>query len=179
MLEDYEKKMVLLLDNELSVEEALDVLQQIEKSEELKLRWNRYNITSSALKSNIFPVTDLTSQLSKRLESEPSILASQHKKSSSYKGRMVAAALAASIALITVISMSNFEKPSLSDSAKPTVVVKSPPPSIDPQLATDSEPPALDPRFNRYLFTHNESTYETGTQGILPYARVVSYEMSR
>jgi len=179
MLEDYEKKMALLLDNELSVREALDVLQQIEKSEQLKLKWNRYNISSSALKSNIFPVVDLTSQLSKRLESEPAILVTQHKKASSYKGKMIAAALAASVALVTVITMSKFEEPSLIDNAIPTVAVKSPPPSIDPLLAIDSESPTLNPRFNRYLFTHNESTYETGMQGILPYARVVSYDMSR
>lgn len=179
MLENYEEKMALLLDNELSVEESVDMLQQIEKSEELKLKWNRYNLTSSALKSNIYPVVDLTSRMSERLESEPTIMVSQRKKPSSYKGRVIAAALAASVTLVTVITMSNFEKPSFSKSTVPKVAVKSPTPSIDPPITIDSESPALNPRFNRYLFTHNESTYETGMQGILPYARVVSYEMSR
>ena len=180
MLEDYEKKMSLLLDNELGVEEALDVLQQIEKSEELQLKWNRYNIGSSILKANIFPVTDLTSQLSQRLESEPIILMPQSLKPRLRRAKTITvAALAASVAAITVITIPKLEQSPVNESAVPTTVAKSPSPPIAPLPVVDSETTPMNPRFNRYLVSHSESTYKTGMQGILPYARVVSYEMSR
>ena len=99
------------------------------------------------------------------------------------RGRNIPAtvmALAASVVGVAIFSWSNFAT-KLESPLKSTVAartVESPAAVQKVQLAKVPEAIEVPKRLNDYLITHDESTYSSGTQTMLPYARVVSYSSS-
>lgn len=176
MQEDINLKLSMLLDNELKSKEALQLLEQIQNDSELERKWNRLNITSLAIrsKSKVLHQADFISRVSQAIESEPVDinLPPIHKTSSVNKS--VIWALAASIAFMMFIGYKLLP----TEAAKPEAVVATTEletGSVDIPITAANINPVNDLIFDDYLMTHNETSYSTGTQGLLPYARVVGY----
>lgn len=163
----------MLLDDELSSEDALRLLERIEKDDELKDCWNRYNALALALKSEYYvKIEDAFLQtISGKIKQEPTILPPRRQVLGVlYSGW---AAIAASILIVVVIIIGNL--PEKLDSSKQMVAENEYPVPASKQKAAPAEAALPDPRFQDYLEAHNESSYATVTPSLLPYARVVTY----
>jgi len=171
--DDLKQELSLLLDGELSKSDSLALLSRIERDAELSRQWHRYNLVSEAMRSGkILPVDDrFVDRVRDALADEPAILAPRPEKHR-YRERTVTAALAASLAAVAV-----FVGKSISEYSP----VRGP--ELLAQQTALAEPEdarsAVDPHFRDYLVTHSETAYLTGSPGMLPYARVVTYDFSR
>ncbi len=190
MQEDLDIKISMLLDDELASEEAMKIFNRIRNESALRAKWIRYNIASCAFKekSTIFTDTGFFDRVSRALEHEAQIAGpSPDRRKKLLLNPAFATALAASVTLVAVIVWSAI--PSLpgapdnrsnqSNQSNQSALVASTQSKVAapglPAKLKPTERPALPRRFNDYLITHNESTYTTGAQTMMPYARVISY----
>ncbi len=173
--------MSMLVDDELDSEEALQVLSQIRNNPELREKWNRYQSMSYSLRhdSVVLPKPTFFDAVNQALESEATVIGPMIANEKRVQNiPAVVLALAASVVGVAIFSWSNFAT-NLETPLKSTVAaqtVESPATVQKVQLAKAPEVPE---RLNDYLITHDESTYSSGTQSMLPYARVVSYSSSK
>jgi len=191
MQEDLDIKISMLLDDELASEEALKIFNRIRNESALRAKWVRYNIASCACKEKSMLLTDFSffDRVSKALELEPAIVAPKP-KARKMPPRIpgFSLALAASAAVVAVVVWSGMVE--LRDSPENkfnrnalavSTPIRSPSPSIQaparllPAKLNPGHKQTLPKRLNDYLITHNESTYTTGAQTMMPYARVISY----
>lgn len=187
MQEDADIKISMLLDGELKSREALNILNRIRNESLVRAKWMRYNVVSCALKekAKVFPDTGFCDRVSKALEQEVLFVAAKTSlRKFPLRNPLIATALAASIAAIGVMVWTGFPySPSPSDSRSNQAGLFLSSQSGNARvLPSKSEPahrPALPNRLNDYLITHNESTYTTGTQTMMPYAQVISYRYDR
>lgn len=191
MQEDPDIKISMLLDDELASEEALKIFNRIRNESALRAKWIRYHIISCACKEKSSIMTDagFFDRVSKALEQEPTVIAPKLNTARKLsKIPVFSLALAASVALVSVIlwsgivglpenaptNVTNGDRLALSNPA----LNSSPPIKTSARLQPARLPAQkqiLPKRFNDYLITHNESTYTSGAQTMMPYARVISY----
>lgn len=172
MRKNIEEKISMLVDDELSSQEAIALLEKIGKDQQLQELWYRYNKISLILKSEgcVRVDSQFPNRVKENIELVPTVLLA---KSRYYRTRKWAFALAASAAFVAVLFwLQIFSKSQIP--VEPMLVAQPSLPSIEaPDLAGQYQ--ELDSRLSDYLVTHTESAYSAGMQGMLPYARVVSY----
>jgi negative regulator of sigma E activity len=190
MQEELDIKISMLLDDELESKEALKVFGQIRNDSELRSKWLRYNAVSCVLKGKplILPDEGFLNRISRALDQEalPGKAVVLPRKSPVHK-LPVALAIAASLTVAAVIMWSglpdfpdNFLRPSNQLSIVKHSSPEVPAPAAPVQAQSEpSDTGALPQRLTDYLITHNESTYSTGSQAVMPYARVISYSYDR
>jgi sigma-E factor negative regulatory protein RseA len=170
--DDLKQKLSLLLDGELSKNDSLALMSRIEQDAELRKQWHRYSLVSQVMQSGkILPVDErFVDKVRNALVNEPAILAPRPEKHR-YREKTITAALAASLAVVGVLVGKSISEYS---------------PVRGPELLAQtelSEPDDTrltgDPQFQDYLVTHSETAYLAGAPGMLPYARLVTYDFSR
>ncbi|MGH8474159.1 MAG: RseA family anti-sigma factor [Methylococcales bacterium] len=196
MQEDLDIKISMLMDDELACKEALKIFNRIRNESVFRAKWIRYNIASCACKAQSMILTDFNffDRVSKALEQEPAIVAPKSRASKKLaRISSVSLALAASAAVVAVIIWSGMaglpgsSPPNTSDRNALAVSTPIEAPSAPIQAPAPWLPAKLDSahkqnfpkRLNDYLITHNESTYTTGAQTMMPYARVISYSKDK
>jgi sigma-E factor negative regulatory protein RseA len=96
-------------------------------------------------------------------------------------------AVAASVALVAVLSVNSLRKDTPEPAAAPALASAGPAASPEAVVARVSDSPGeqwdrLDPRIDKrlsgYLVNHNEYAASRGVQGVMPYVRIVGYDTS-
>lgn len=165
------ERISMLLDEELSVEESLGLLERIENDPELATNWRRYCIISETIRdgNGLLPDDSFVSRVSAAIAQEPTVLAPRANRQNG-RERVVTAALAASLAVVAVLvgkSLNDYSPVRGPDFLAHTGFVES-----------NVESP-LEPDFRDYLVTHYETAYLAGVNGMLPSIRLLSYEPNR
>ncbi|HYE36535.1 sigma-E factor negative regulatory protein [Methylocaldum sp.] len=170
--DDLKQKLSLLLDGELSKSDSLALMSRVEGDAELRKQWHRYRLISELMRSEKTLLVDdsFVDRVRDALASEPTILAPRSGKHR-YREKAVTAALAASLAIVAVLVGKSISEYS---------------PVRGPELLAQTELTGAgnarsggDPQFQDYLVMHNETAYLVGAPGVLPYARLVTYDSSR
>lgn len=178
MHEDLNQKISQFLDNELSADDSLRLLQKVQQHAELKDKMDRYATISHALKTDLFlsPRPDFVDRLSQKIDHEPVYMLSRQKP---FKRSYKVSALAASIAIIAVVASQGMNyrveqqyqassigggQPQLPEQSSGTVVY----------LDQTKQYP-VNTRFNDYLQAHNDSVYTNGEVNFQPFASVTVY----
>ncbi|MGR9105720.1 MAG: sigma-E factor negative regulatory protein [Gammaproteobacteria bacterium] len=189
MQEGLDLKLSMLLDGELESQDALEILSRMRDEPALRVKWLRYNVVSCACKGNSMLLSDpgFFDRVSKLLDQEAGnvkSIAPAAKKT--LRMLSITTALAASVAVVGVIAWSRIPssltipnygvKQITLATSKPNETLSRP---ALPVVSQPDENQIRPRRFNDYLITHNESTYTTGTQPVIPYARVISYPYNR
>ncbi|MGH8557219.1 MAG: sigma-E factor negative regulatory protein, partial [Methylococcales bacterium] len=176
MQEDLDIKISMLLDGELASGEALKVFNRIRNESALRAKWMRYNIASFAFKEKSAMFTDagFFDRVSRALEHEAPIVGpNPGARKKLLPNPAYSMALAASVALVAVIVWSGIPSstgtPDNRSNRSGLVATQGEAPApVLPVKLEPAERPALPKRFNDYLITHNESTYTTGAQTMMP-----------
>lgn len=186
-------KISALMDGELDTSErevAIDILLQEPTARE---HWQRHHLISDTLRRHL-PRTldqDLAASVMAAIKDEPTILApAQGRKRSPLSRRIAGLAVAASVAVFGVLGVQfiyqsdNMLPPQGQVAQLPTVKIPAgqvfQPPGIPGgvQLVDDSRgTPAgnrMPPNLDKYMLNHNQQTAR-GVQGMIPYARIVTY----
>lgn len=179
MQEDLNQKISQFLDNELNFEEALVLLEEINRKPELKAQLLRYEAIGNTFRNEAFiPASpDFTSRISQQIMQEPVYLLPKQlrviKPKRIDKSAYKMFALAASIAFVTILSLRQDKLPETApvfQTAGLQVAEKEP-------VKSPPQPPKanVNQRFNDYLQAHNNSVYTNGEAQFQPYARVAAF----
>ena len=187
MHEELNQRISQLIDNELSHEEALRLLQLMRKQPQLQDKMSRYEAISHAVKAEVFVPTrsDFAERVRQQIQSEPAYLLPKHKTSQrNYK----VFALAASVAAVAIIVSRIPYAPDESIPAPEIAMVQSQElvPAKEAMAAPQEQPSVsvafrpvdqdqFNARFNDYLQAHSDSVYIDGQANFQTYARVAAY----
>jgi sigma-E factor negative regulatory protein RseA len=168
------------VDNETSGFEARLSIKEMLQSDEQRTRWERYHVIRDALRGNLPATmdTDFTAEVMARIEAEPTATGRGSARRSHQLLRPVGGlALAAVVAVVSVLALRSMRGPELAPSAQTIAQTEA-----RAEAARVSEPevpisplntPAMRAQMNSYLVNHAE--YATAG-GVMPYARVVGYD---
>jgi len=166
------------LDDELDHAASLDLLQTMQKNPELINALNRYATISQALKSNQFSLVaaDFQAKIAAQIEQEAFYLIPQRKRKA-VKHHYKIIALAASLAVIAVISTRSLDNPTTRPIAANALQLAQQSTSQKTELPVDKQLEAypLNARINDYLQAHNNSIYTDGQADFRPLAKVTAY----
>lgn len=181
MQDDLDIKISMLLDGELESQEALKILTKMKSEPELRAKWARYNAVSSAFKAKpvVVPDTGFFDRVADALDKEPIVLSPGNiPEKRRLRPPSIAAALAASVAILGVVFWTTVHSPINDYPNEPRLLTstQNETPVATVPVKAHTTPKRIFPRrFNDYLITHNGSSYTAGAQRIIPYAQTVSY----
>jgi sigma-E factor negative regulatory protein RseA len=203
MKDKLNEKVSALLDNELSDRETASVLTQLSQDDELRLKWERYQMIGDVMRGEALNLQagEISERVKEQIDNEPAIISIPKKsKAKSRKSNWIkpaaGAALAASVATVVVlnapgllglnetgqpITAANIKK----NSAQPVVTVSNVNQVVSAPTKFQTIPgtrwknltePSLQTRLNGYLVNHSEyATPGTGIR-VMPYATFVGYD---
>lgn len=190
-----------LMDGELDDVDISDTITHIKKTEDLRNDWDIYHLIGDTLRHSAAVSIDITSQVSRRLDEEPTVLAPH--PPTEQKGKAFAFAVAASmvtaVAAVVWMSAQTTDRPleSITDKSVLQAAVKAEPPVISASVSTlaqetIADKPALQTavqaeptivsvplsttaQINDYLLVHGEFSPRTTMRRAAPYIhRVVN-----
>lgn len=189
MANDRKEQVSALTDDEVQGAELRSLLDDLHQDPELQERWSRYHLIGDALHANLSraDTTRLSERVWAALEDEPTVLAPRRQTRLPPLAKQAAGlAIAASVAAIAIFSVQNLgEQPGAGQFAQPAAqVAQVMQPATAGNLAelasatapSPAQQAAMRDSLNPYLVNHNEYSVSSGMQGVLPYARIVSYE---
>ena len=109
MNENVEEQLSALMDGECSAAETDSVLDALKRDPQLRARWSRYHLASSAIKREL-PLTfqhDLAARVSTAVDAEPTVLAPHHRsrKSAKLVQHVTTFAVAASLTAVAILGI--------------------------------------------------------------------------
>lgn len=192
MTDDINQQISSLLDNELDQKEVRHTLDLLQEDVALRNRWDRYNLIGDAMRGEAvrFSAASIADRVQARLEQESVDFSNVQAFPAARTGRFPArwyksaggAALAASVAVVTVLSFPQFT--GVSPEPGRAVVAEQPMPDPAPYLVQSStrwknlSEPKVESKLNSFLIDHNEFAAPGGI-GVIPYANFVSYDSNR
>ena len=187
-----------LADDEVHGGELRGLLDELRQDGELQECWARYNLISDALHANLSAAD--TSRFHERvwaaLDAEPTVLAPRRNTRLPPLAKQAAGlAIAASVAAVAILAVAPVST-QVAEVAPTTTEVAQvaplstqvaqvlPPRSANGLVQLTSAgtgqaavaPQSVRGHLNPYVVNHNEYSISSGMQGVLPYARIVSYE---
>ena len=187
MSEERKEYISAMVDGELdnNSESTVDNLLQ---SPALKGCWARYHLISDCLNKNIPESIDsgLADRISASIQNEPTVLAPRAISNRAYLKPVAGFAIAASVATMAILGIQqNNGGVELQEQQTVSFIPQKRINSVSPQLASTNS--ASDAqlrlvkansraRLNSYLVNYNEQRISSGFQGMLPYARTVTFE---
>lgn len=192
MTDDINEQISSLLDNELSQKEIRHTLDLLQEDEALRNKWDRYNLIGDAMRGEAvrFSAVSIADRVQARLEHESVDFSNVQALPATRLRRFPArwyksaggAALAASVAVVTVLSFPQFTN--MSPEPGSEVIAESVAPDPAPYLVQSStrwknlSEPKVESKLNSFLIDHNEFAAPGGI-GVIPYANFVSYDSNR
>ena len=164
-------KISALMDGELDNVDIADTIAQIKKTEDLRNDWAIYHLIGDTLRHSVAVPIDITSQVSKNLAAEPTLLAphlpTEHK--SKVFAFSVAASMVTAVAAVVWMSVQTMDRPleSITDKSVLQVAVQAEPTVI-------SAPIPVPAQINDYLLVHGEFSPRSAMHGVAPYIHTVS-----
>ena len=164
------ERLSALLDEELGQHESLDFLKQMEHDAAGRRLWHRYAVVKEAIRSTssqvLLPDAGFADRVREALKDEPVILAPRVSRRQT-RERAATFALAASLAVLALIAGRSLNEYSPIKGAEMLARVE---PAVNVPM---------DAELRDYLAIHDETTYLSGAQGMLPSIRLASHTGSR
>ena len=185
MSEDKREQLSAMMDGELDASDA-SVVDALMNSDNLKSSWGRYHLVSDCLQQQLPESVDqdLAQRISDSLEAEPHILAPVSKRKSTVLKPIAGFAIAASVATVAILGIQqNDDKGAANGNIAIAANSSAIPQSLSQPVANSVDENQLRQvksdaraRMNSYLVNYSEYRTNAGLQGMLPYARTVTYE---
>lgn len=200
MTDNRNERLSALLDDELTHDEMIATLDQLEADQSLCKSWDHYALIGDAIRGEAIRATasGISAKVSAALEDEPSILAApkpQTRKRDSIElgGRRdirwlrpaVGAALAASVAVAAVYispftdHAPNLQGEQVASAPAPSSNIVAAPGLPEGNRWKNLNEPGVALKLDQYLREHSEFSSSGGMGGVLPYASFVSYDNTR
>lgn len=172
------EKISALLDDELDGSERQEILKLIGRDEELAVVWQRYHMIRAGLRNEpIMHIPGFSERLEQRLLDEAGVVTPAVRPAIGgsrpwLPGLAVAASLAAVMALGLLTGV--FEDPRwpIGGGAEQVALV-------DQDMRWETATPELEHDLNAFLVEHGEFSQMSGMNGLMAYAKFVSYDSSR
>ncbi len=194
MTEETRQRISALLDNDLTSNQASDLLDQLESDSDLRGEWERYHLIGELIRGEPINLSarGISDRVQHSLRDEPTILVPGVKRMGRrivrhWQTPLAGAAIAAGVAVLTVIALPQL-KPAADPGGGGTQIARQmvSAPRIEPTFVSANEPnwkslsePEMQSRLNRYLIDHSEYASSRGMKGVLPYASFVTYDRGR
>jgi hypothetical protein len=177
-----------MLDDEVTTQQVDALASSLEIDHELKNTYARYALVSDVLQNNTPEQIDLgfSHRVSLALEGEPTVLGGFHKRlhvPSIFK-QVASLAAAASLTAVTILGIQSYSVTNIAKAPSPATTTIAAAPGTASSLHGDdwvrvsgvnwNKRPTLESKLNSYLVNHN--AYTSGMQGLLPYAKIISYK---
>lgn len=158
------EKLSMLVDDQLDVKPAYDVLCALRQDSELQSKFQRYQLISQAIKNDRCLTVDsgFANRLHEKLREEPNYLLPRKVHNQLQWQKTLGLAAAASVAVLAVLVFANTEKHTQAS------------PRAENQLAQQSRA-ADNARFKEYLQAHDNTWYVNNNTGVQQYARLAGY----
>ncbi len=188
MSEDKREQLSAMMDGELEAADA-GIVDALVNSDNLRSSWSRYHLISDCLQQQLPEAVekDLAQKISDSIEAEPHILAPAPSTRSTILRPVTGFAIAASVATIAILGIQQGNEKEAFNSGT-TLAANT---VSTPQLASQPVASTVDEnqlrqvkndaraRMNSYLVNYSEYRTNAGLQGMLPYARTVTYEENK
>jgi len=208
MNEKIDEQLSALIDDELTSHEVNEVLDVLAKDNELRNRWERYHLIRDVMHNDLQSDIQhgLSDRVHEALQSEPTMLAPSRKVVSfpPFMKQVTSFAVAASITAVAILGVQSVTHQNVVTAPQQVASVPDVQqiPGVAPQrVATspDYTRPAssntewtrvsgtrwnlnrkdVELKLNSYLVNHSEYSGFSGMRGLLPYAKIVSYDSNR
>lgn len=171
------------LDDELDSPAALSLLKQAMSNPEIGATLNRYTAISQAIKNEriFWDDQSFCQQVSERLKQEPVYLLPQRTKPDTIQRKHKVLAVAASAALVAVLSSQTVMKavtPPTDNTGFAVAELSANETQMKTQ-AKDDETTPLNERISDYLQAHNNGIYTSGDPDYKPLVKVTAYSSNR
>lgn len=180
MFDELNQKISRLVDDDLSYQESLSLLNKIKAQPDLQQKLQRYEAISHAIKSESFVQVDadFARRVSGSIQAEPVYLGTRRKSFiKSYASLSALAASAAALAILVFQGSDSPPHPQMMAISQPmTIAANAELPPSPQTVKNDSEPELARKRFIEYLQAHNSSRYIDEPVSLRPYARTVRYQ---
>lgn len=163
--EEIRLKVSLLVDEQLPVNEAMDLMARMRSNPELAAVYSRYLMAGESLRAGGKAVGGgcLAERVRAAIADEPAMIVPVWKRGKT-REQLVSLALAAALTGVAVlVGKTVFQQPERWTPAALLAELGGAPTGKN------------DANLNNYLVTHNETAYIAANGGLLPYLRVVSY----
>jgi sigma-E factor negative regulatory protein RseA len=183
MTDEPRQRLSALQDDELAPAQVPALLDALAADPELRERWERYALIGQAIRGEaIDPGTrELADRVRAALVSEPTVLCPHRLQRTRSQGirRYAGLALAASVALVAILTAPTLLREPIDSGAVGSVAVRMAERQGLPLQRWHLDQPELASKLDRYLVTHQATAPTTGAKGLLPYAMLVGYESGR
>ena len=187
MTESTREDLSALVDGEMEEADAHKVIDKLMADPRLMAEWARHHLISDVLrgKNPVVPAGDLALRVSEAVAAEPVLSADvvplrpATPTASPWKP-LAGLALAASVATVAILGARNWDSsPAGPQVAQAPAAAKTQTAAVQSgKMRWDVKGRSVEARLNRYLVNHSEYL-NNGMQGMLPYARIVSYDAGR
>lgn len=178
-----------MLDDEVTTQQVEALASSLEADPDLKNTYARYSLVSDILQNHVPDLIDLkfSQRVSHALEKEPTVLGGFHKRLQmpAVIKQVASLAAAASLTAVTILGIQSYNVANVAKAPAPTAIAAAP--SATSSLNSDdwvrvsgvnwNRRPTIESKLNSYLVNHN--AYSSGMQGLLPYAKIISYQRAQ
>lgn len=175
------EKISALVDGELGEQETERVLRQVGQDHSLSGTWQRYHLIRAVMRNeSIHYRPGLAQRIAEAIESEaaaPARSAASRAHGASVSRWLPGMALAASLAVVAIGAMLALRSAEdiVSDPAVSTPRLA----ASDRATRWDGADPELEDTLNAFLVEHGEFTTASGMNGLISYAKFVSYDSNK
>ena len=175
------EKISALVDGELDEQETERLLRRVGQDETLARVWQRYHLMRAVIRNeSIYYEPDLAQRIAEAIDSElatPPAAGHGRWRSSAPSRWLPGMALAASLAVVTIgstLALRSTDDTSLNPPADVTRIA-----ATERATRWDGADPELEETLNGFLVEHGEFTTASGMNGLISYAKFVSYDSSK
>lgn len=176
-----QEKLSAFVDGELDDHEIEQLVRRVSEDDALAGTWQRYHLIGAALRNeSIHFRPGLARRISEVIESEtgaPTATAALLQRRSTASNWFGGMALAASLAVVSIgviLAMRSAESPVNDQVTDATRVA-----SAERATRWDGADPELEDTLNAFLVEHGEFTTASGMNGLMSYAKFVSYDSNK
>ncbi len=180
MSESLNEQVSACVDDENDAGETALLLRRLSQDDGLRSRWARYHLISDALKKNLPEQPSLT--LADRIHQAVTLEPTPQPRFSLARLLKPAAgfAIAASVAAIAVFAVHTLPTATTpAQTEQVASVAEVPQYTRDEGTRWDRTPPEVAARLNTYMLNHSGHAETTGMQSVVPYVRIVGYDVGQ
>lgn len=180
MSESLNEQVSACVDGENEAGETALLLRRLSQDDDLRSRWARYHLISDALKKNL--PEQPTLMLADRIHQAIALEATPHPRFSLARLLKPAAgfAIAASVAAIAVFAVHTLPTTTVpAQTQQVASVIEAPQYPLDEGTRWDRTRPEVAARLNTLMLNHSGHAETTGMQSVLPYVRIVGYDVGQ
>lgn len=187
MKDEIREQLSALVDDELSDLERPLLLGRLQRDTSLRECMGRYQLISEVMRgtenASALGIADRV-QAAIEEEATSGVLQPAVPATAGWRRPLAGVAIAASVALVAVLTVSSVQRPAdHSGAGRQVAVADDPPVTVSKRDASNGQWDRIEPQINKrlsgYLVNHSEYAASRSAQGVMPYARIVGYEPGR